>query len=395
MIKKLIAVTLATLGCISVAQAQDACCRDPNRSDVQIYGRMDMGIINANSVQKTATQTTGITQFSSSPNYTSNLGFLARENLGGGTSVAARFEAQVNPADGSSGNSSATGSTNGMFGREANIALANNNWGRLVMGRQINTLYQSWTMMDVRGPFSFGSSLIYQSDGSSFGGSATTKTGISNYTGGSYIARAVSYETPSYKGFRARVLYGSGNTAGDLDAGSTQGIAAMYDRNKLIGTTGYQNIYNSTGGITGRYYWLGGGVRATDKMVVRAGYTMFENPMTKDTNAANSQWALSQISSEYQFTKAVKGWVGYYQMNDQINSANKNRMISVGSEYAFSLRTQVYAGVSFVTNDGTAGWAGYGGGGANANSLNTAAFPSTIGTGKSQTASVVGMVHRF
>jgi predicted porin len=395
MFNKFIVAMIATLGLVSTVSAQESCCRDPNRSDVQIYGRLDVGYIGANSVQNSAGQTVGISQISSSPMYTSHLGFIARENLGGGTSVYARFEGQVNPADGSSGISSSSAATNGMFSREANIGIQNKSWGTFIIGRQVNSIYQYFNQQDVRGGFAFGSSLLYVADGSSFGGTATSKTGISSYTGGTYLSNAVSYQTPTYAGFTGRLLYSAGNTAGDIDNNQKMGMAVSYDKNMFLGTTGYYNSRNSTGGITGRYYWLGAGVRPVKDLTVRAGYTIFENPMTKGINAANSQWALSQVSTEYQFTPTVKGWLGYYEMSDQINSANKNNMKSVGAEYAFSKRTQIYTAVSFVTNEGTAGWAGYGGGGANANSLNTTAFASTIGAGKSQTATTVGMVHRF
>lgn len=396
MFKKYVLMVLMALGSSTVVMAQDSCCTEPNRSDVQIYGRLDAGIVSANSVQNSAGQTVGITQISSSPMYTSNLGFISREKLSENTSVYARFEGQVNPADGSSGISSSSGAANGLFGRESNIGIVNKQIGTFIIGRQVNPAYQAWSQTDVRGPFAFGSSLVYQSDGSSFGGTATSKTGISTYTGGSYISNAISYISPTYKGFRGILLYGSGNVAGDIDYNQKTAVAATYDRGMFTGTTGYQNTRSSTtGAIVGRYYWLGGGIRPTDKSLVKLSYTMFENPMTKASNAANSQWALSTLTTEYRFTDRIKGWAGYYMMNDQINSNNKNTMKSVGGEYAFSKRTQVYTGVSFVTNEGTAGWAGYGGGGANANSLNTTAFPSTIGAGKSQTAYVMGMVHRF
>jgi predicted porin len=395
MFKKYVLAVLLAAGFSATAMAQESCCRDPNRSDVQIYGRVDVGYIGSNSVQNSSGQTVGISQISSSPMYTSHLGFIAREKLNGQTEIYARIEGQINPADGSSGISSSSGSANSQFGRETNIGIVNKDIGTFIIGRQVNSVYQYFNHQDVRGGFAFGSSLIYQSDGSSFGGTSTAKTGISSYTGGAYLSNTVTWQTPTKAGFTGRFMYSAGNTAGDVDNNTKMGLAVSYDKGMWLGTTGYYNAYNSTGGITGRYYWLGGGVRPINGLTVRGGYTIFENPMTKDTMAANSQWALSQISSEYQFTPTVKGWAGYYQMNDKISSANKNNMKSVGAEYAFSKRTQVYTAVSFVTNEGTAGWAGYGGGGANYASLNTTAFASTVGQGKSQTSTTVGMVHRF
>ena len=395
MFKKYVIAVLITAGFSVTAMAQDACCVD-KPSSVQVYGRLDVGVVNANSVQNSAGQTAGITQVTSSPMYTSHIGFKATEKLSGQTEVYARIESQINPADGSQGISSSSAAANGVFAREANIGIVNKEIGTFIIGRQVNPAYQAWSQGDVRGPFSFGSSLVYQSDGSSFGGTATAKTGISTYTGGSYISNAVSYITPDYNGLKGVLLYGSGNTADNTDYNQKTAIAAVYDKGMFTGTTGYQNTRSSTtGSITGRYYWVGGGIRPTDKSLIKVARTVFENPMTKDTNAANSQWQLDAISGEYKLTERVKVWAGYYMMNDQINSANKNTMTSLGSEYELSKRTQIYTAVSFVENQGTAGWAGYGGGGANYSSLNTTTFASSIGQGKNQTAYTVGMVHRF
>jgi predicted porin len=393
--KKYILALLFAAGFSVSALAQDSCCVSKS-TDVQIYGRLDAGVITANSVQNSAGKTVSITQFTSSPMYTSNIGFKATERINSDLAVYGRFEAQVQPMDGSSGLSSSSGASNALFGRESNIGIVSRDVGTVIIGRQVNPVYQAWATTDVRGPFSFGASVIYQADGSSFGGTATSKTGIATYTGGTYISNAVSLTTREYNGIKGVLLYGSGNVAGDNELGQKTAIAATYNKGMFTGTTGYYNARStSNDSSVGRYYWVGAGIRPTDKSIVKFGHTIFENPTAAASNSANSKWALNVISGEYNITPVIKVFGGYFTMKDQINSANKNTMKTLGAEYELSKRTQVYTAVASVTNEGTAGWAAYGGGGANAGSLNTSTFSSAIGQGKDQTAFTLGVVHRF
>jgi predicted porin len=84
-------------------------------------------------------------------------------------------------------------------------------------------------------------------------------------------------------------------------------------------------------------------------------------------------------------------------MQDKITSANKNNSYAAGVDYNLSKRTMVYAIYSRSQNEGNMGFAAYGGGNANLNSLaGTANWPTIIGnSGITQTALAVGLQHRF
>jgi predicted porin len=382
MFKKYALAIVLAAGFSATATAQDT-------SSVQVYGRMDIGVINANNVGTGQS----LTHVTSSPVGTSHIGFRGTENLGGGNSAGFLIESQINPADGTQGVSSGTAAANGVFAREANVFLRNKDFGTLRLGRQVQPIYQYFNQQDVRGGMGFGSSLIYFADGSSFGGTSTAKTGIGTITGSTYGSNIASWQSSDWNGVTVRTMYGFGNTAGDLDYGRRFGVGALYDKGPYILTAGYYQGKSSTGAINAEYQFVGGGYRVTDRWIVRGGYTQFSNPSI--SGSANSKFDLKQVSTAYDLDKAHRIFAGYYNFNDKITTANKSTMLSTGVEKKLSPRTMIYALAAQQDNNGTAGFSAYGGGGANINSLNTAQYPSVVQSGARQMSYGVGMLHTF
>jgi predicted porin len=383
MLKKLVIAGAIVAAATGSALAQ----QQPN---VTVYGRLDIGVINANNV---GTNNQSLTHITSSPIGTSHIGFRGVENLGGGNSVDFKIESQINPADGTQGVSSGSGSANAVFGRESNIGLTNKDLGTLRLGRQVMPIYQYFNQQDVRGGLGFGSSLVYFADGSSFGGTATAKTGVGTITGSTYGSNIASWQSPNWNGLTVRAMYGFGNTAGDIDYGQRMGVGALYDKGSVILTAGYYEGKSSAGVKTGQFQFLGGGYRVTDNLIVRGGYTQFENPSI--SGQTNSKFDLRQVSTAYNIDSAHSIFLGYYNFRDKVTTANESNMISTGIEKKLSKRTMIYALAAQQDNGGTAGFAAYGGGGANVNSLNTAQFSSHVQTGAKQTAYGVGILHTF
>jgi predicted porin len=150
-------------------------------------------------------------------------------------------------------------------------------------------------------------------------------------------------------------------------------------------------LANSNAQVTtvGGNYTFNGGHK------VAAGYTKFNNP---NSTAANTNFNLYEVSGLYQFTGRISGRAGYYQLNDQQNSANGAKMWSLVGQYDFSKRTSAYVGVASMINDGSSGFAPYGGGGANLNSMyaTTASYPNIMQTaGNVQSGIVTGMTVKF
>ena len=141
MFKKLVIAGAIVAAATGSAQAQQ-------QSNVEIYGRLDIGVINANNV---GTNRYSMTHITSSPIGTSHIGFRGTENLGGGNSAGFLIESQINPADGTQGVSSSSGTASGVFAREANVFLRNKDLGSLRLGRQVMPIYQYFNQQDVRG----------------------------------------------------------------------------------------------------------------------------------------------------------------------------------------------------------------------------------------------------
>lgn len=380
--KKLVLATMLA-SAFGLAQAQS--------SAVEVYGVMDVGIVNAN---KVGTNNASSNAFVASPMDTSRIGFRATEDLGGGLKAGFNLESQVAPTNGSQGTSGSSGAANNTFHRAANVQLQGG-FGKIIAGRQLNNVYSlAYNKSDVRGGKNFGSSVIFWNDNSSFGGTSTAKTGLSSMNGTAFMSNAVRYETPVFAGLSGTIAHVTGGVAGDDAASSTTGVSVDYKNGGLNLVAGYLKQHNSAGAESGRFYTYGG-TYAFGKAKVGAGYSRWQNPAA--TTTANTDFDLVSVSGGYQLTQNLFLSGGYYDIQNKVDSANKAQMYALVADYAFSKRTGIYTGWAQTANKGNMGFSPYGGGSSNINSLaGSSQFPSVITTaGQTQSAFVVGMTHKF
>jgi predicted porin len=362
-----------------------------SQSSVTIYGIIDAGFVtatNVGTVPGTATMITpGVMQ-------TSRIGFRGVEDLGGGAKSGFVLETQLVPTDGSNGYGSGSGAGNQMFSRAAYLFLEKQEYGRMQLGRQLNLAYTTFNQMDTRGGINFGSSLDYWADGSSFGGTPTAKTGLSSLNGGNFLSNALRYDTPKIGGFRLGGQYITGGSSMGESYSRLWNLVATYEATKNLNlVTGIFNG-NNTSGVAVAQTWFAGGNYTYNRWKFATGYTSFENP--NGNGAANTKFDLKQVSTRYTPNNKWSVSGGYYNLSDRINSNNGSQTMSLVGDYYLSKRTSLYAGVARSNNQGTSGFAAYGGGGANANSLATKQYPSVLSSGGlSQTAYTVGMMHTF
>lgn len=376
--------TIAGILLASLAGAAQA-----QQSNVTIYGMLDAGIVNAS---HSGTANSSVTGVGTGILSASHIGFLSRENLGGGLTAGAQIEAQVNIDDGSQGKSSSTGAANPVFGRGANVFLESKTLGKVTLGRQENAAWRTYSSMDSTRHSNIGGNPIFLSDGSSFGGTATSKVGLNRYTGGPFVSNALRYDSPVFTGFNVAVSRTFGGVPGDLDAGSSNQIMLRYDNNgPVFGALGYYRAYDTSGDAWGGNNYAGLGLRVTKDLAFTGNYWRLENP--NGGGAANTKFDLYSVGARYVVTPRLAASVGYYQLKDKIDGANGADLQSVILRYDVSKRTQFYTALSGVNNKGTSGFAAWGGGGANANSL--AVTNGLSGAGVDQTAFAVGMRHSF
>lgn len=362
------------------------------QSTVEIYGLIDAGVINARGV---GASNGNSTQFLSSPMTASRIGFKGAEDLGGGLKAGFNLEGGFNPQDGTAGTTSGTGATNGLFSRAANLSLESTSAGKLTLGRQGHAGFQAFNYGDVNGGRNFGSSIIFWNDGSSFGGTSTAKTGIGTITGATFLSNSIRYDSPKFGPFRGSVQYVTGggtdsSTLGNTSASNRTVVTGAFDQGPWGAAVGYTTANNSSSDENARV--VTAGVKYTqDKYQLAGGWANFRNPSA----TTNNDFDLWQVSAKYNVTTKFNTAVGYYDLRDKTTTANQTKLVSLFGTYDFSKRTAVYAGVARADNQGANGFASYGAGGANINSLNTA-LPAAISTaGQDLTAYTVGMVHRF
>ncbi|CAM5196697.1 Putative porin OS=Castellaniella defragrans OX=75697 GN=HNR28_002513 PE=4 SV=1 [Castellaniella defragrans] len=137
-----------------------------------------------------------------------------------------------------------TGSLDGgnMFNRQAFVGLSSDNWGALTLGRQYSAGVDTFTGIEGNGLGDFDKVF-----------------GAVGLSSGTRVNNSFKYTTPSFSGFKAVVLYGTGSTAGsnsttvvrngDTDLGDRGsrasvglsytngplGIGAAYDRQSVYG----------------------------------------------------------------------------------------------------------------------------------------------------------------
>jgi predicted porin len=358
-------------------------------SNVQIYGLIDTGVIGASNSGTANGQVNAVV---SGIHSASHLGFRGTEDLGGGLKAGFKIESQIQADDGSNGKSNSTGSANNTFARGVSVNLADASWGRVEIGRQDNAAWSTYSSLDARRHSNFGGNPVMLSDGSSFGGTATSKTGLNRYTGGSHVSQAIRYDTPTFAGFNATYARMFGNVAGDDSKSAADQYVVRYDNKGMVfGALGYYNTNASTGLSQGRNNFAGVGVRATKDLTLMANRWNMENP--NGAGAANTKFELTSAGARYQINPKLEASYGFYQLKDKVTSSNGSDLNSAGLMYSLSPRTTLLAMYSMVKNKGTSGFAAWGGGGSNLNTLSHSY--GLAAAGSSQSAYAVGIRHSF
>jgi predicted porin len=333
--------------------------------------------------------------FDSGAMETSRLRLIASEDLGGGTTASIVLEQQIASGTGTNGTSSSTGSVNAAFSRNSKFVLADQKFGTLTMGRQNSLIYKTFNIMDARADKNFGSAAVFWNDGSTFGGTSTTKTGLSTITGGSYWSNAVRYDLPVINDLQISGQYVPGGSATDSTYSSRYALTAEWKVNSNLNLViGESKIYGTTGLVTGLTDLYGGRYKFGDT-TIGIGRTVIKNPST--LGASNTSFYLDGFSVKRAMAPNIDITAGVYKLTDNISSANGATEMAIVGDYYFSKNINFYIAVGQTANKGTSGFAPFGGsGGANINSLSTTQYPSVVTVaGQTQKAWTIGVTTRF
>ncbi|MDE1942549.1 MAG: porin [Betaproteobacteria bacterium] len=381
---------LAALGAVSgVAHA-----------DVNLYGVLDVGVAtltNAYSFSpnfvtgavptglKGATQTvTGMMNGGESP---TRWGIKGSEDLGNGNSAFFKLESGFNLASGTLATSGLAGGANNgqmvadtslngqLFGRAAQVGLANKELGSLTFGRMNNL------MLDMIGGYDPVNAQMFSPinfSGFYGGGGETDNARVDN---------AVKYAN-KFGNVNLNLLYSFGGIAGNSNARSNIQANLGYEAGplgiQLAGISAKDTTSISANAAANtvnvlyvdlQSYMLTAKYDVTSAFSLKAGYerdaikapsnpvsdaTMTQiysyNIGTKSYQAAEQDYNVYWVGANYHFTPAVKGSIGYYDAELQssvLAASGSDRYVSGMLEYAISKRTNLYAAAMFDNKGGS------------------------------------------
>src|SRR5258708_14239 len=196
------------------------------QSSVTLYGVVDDAFVYANN-QK------GHSNFYLRQGnlYASKWGLKGSEDLGGGTSAI--FDLQ----NGFDLNNGALSSSGVLFNRQAYVGLQNANYGTFTMGRQSTPYYQ------FVGPLA-SSNWLTGATGAHPGDIDGLDTTIR-------ISNSLIYNTPTWYGVQASVMYALGGFAGSTGKGQTFSGAVRYANGPIGLAAGYLRLNNAQTTTTG------------------------------------------------------------------------------------------------------------------------------------------------
>ncbi|MFD1557969.1 porin [Paraburkholderia silviterrae] len=384
--KALLAAALMSAGVVAHAQ-----------SSVTLYGRLDAGIAYMNGIGvgggPNGPATSGKSQVQLESGYwgTSLWGMKGVEDIGGGNKVLFQLEGSFSTATG------ALGSSGSIFNRWATVGMANDQFGTLLLGREL-----------------FISNGIWDFD--PFGQSNWSSASLVRGRNWPQSSNNISYQSPKLYGFDVYGQYSfsnqtswNGNSTAAGAQGRQDGIQLTYTSSLFQIRGLYDEIRNPTNGTLGGAYDPTGvnagntpqGVFAYSRdymaMVnvflgpfkVQGGYEavrssgmtgqLIGQPTTLDHEWGGVTW---------QATPAAALIAAVYHVNAN-NGGGNATLYTVGGSYNLSKRTLLDLQVATVQNSKSANF------GLNANNYGDSAATTNPLIGHSQTGVYAGIQHSF
>jgi predicted porin len=213
------------------------------QSSVTLYGAVDDAIAYTSNQNGKSN-----TYLKSGSLESSKFGFRGVEDLGGGTKTLFRLESGFNV------NNGAMSDAGQIFSRQAYVGLQNNRYGTLLLGRQY-TPYLLYVGILGSAPMLTGATGAHPGD-------------IDQLDVDSRSSNAVTYASPVIAGFQASGLYGFGNVAGHMGAGTTMSAALRYNSSVVDAAVAYLKVRNDD--VRGAFSTSASGT--FDQSPINAGY---------------------------------------------------------------------------------------------------------------------------
>ncbi|WP_321839234.1 porin [Paraburkholderia bannensis] len=379
------ALTLAAFAAFGIAGAAHA------QSSVTLYGVIDTSLTYVN--HSAANKSLWALGNNSNGNLAgTRWGVKGSEDLGGGLKAIFQLENGFNPSTG--GTSSGV-----MFGRQAFVGLASDQYGTLTLGRQYDPLVD--LIQGITADNYFGSVFATAGD-------------VDNYDNSFRVNSAVKYTSPVYRGLQTEVMYSFGGVAGSTGAKQSYSAALAYNNGPLAVAAGYYYAANSAGDRDG---WSStsdgtfdgpinnGYATAHSLQIARVAAQYTAGSFIFGLGYSNAQYAADANSAfdskqkyntgqgflAYQATPALLVGAGYSYTHASGDTSANYHQFSLGGDYNLSKRTDVYVTAAYQHASGTTRDADTGAVTSAQASIGSYGY---AGTG-SQTLVNLGLRHRF
>ena len=317
------------------------------QSSVTVYGKVDVGgVLESGPAGKTAKVTSGVTGGS-------RLGFKGVEDLGGGLKAAFQLEtglcADSNAgatqtvsvtsttgvkSTGSAGNANFCTGGNSFMGRQAHVDLSGN-FGSVTAGRQYALAFVNLTTID---PF-----------GTGLAGQTTNLFDGGNGFGNPRVNNSVIYTTPNISGFTAAGLFGAGETQGNWRTGRVTGAAATYASGPIYLGAAYAHRTGTDTALALQDVNFGG---MYDFGVFKLHAIVQSTKTAPVATTATQSWQNARDVMVGVSAPVGNGTVmaSYNGHNDRTALNRDANQFGVGSMYALSKRTSLYAAYARIAN---------------------------------------------
>ncbi|WP_321794730.1 porin [Caballeronia sp. J97] len=320
------------LASVHTAQAQGA---------VTLYGIVDNGIVYTHNSGGESTQI-GLNSGSLSG---SRWGLKGAEDLGGGLKAIFQLENGLNL------NTGKMNQGGRLFGRQSYVGLSSSRWGTVTAGRVYDPL----------------TDLVQPSQGDNYLGQTFTSPGdIDNADSSARINNAIKWTSPTYAGFTASLLYGFGGVAGATGSGQSYSAALAYngggvtvaggllhmDRGNASastrGTASADSLFNSS--VNAAY----ASAKSIDIYRIAAQYKFAtvtlggyysDSRYAADASSSFSRTEVYRDASVFAVwmpTAAVLTEISYNYLKSTGDSSARYHQVSIGADYLFSKRTDMY-----------------------------------------------------
>lgn len=344
--QKLLAIAIAGLSGTAFAQ-----------STVTITGLFDTG------VQMFKTESAGVTTKtnrwgSSSNTGTTNLTFLVQEDLGSGMKAGLFLE-----TDPTAGTANAAASV----WNSQNYLYLSGGFGKVSLGYMNNFANTAATTAQPFGTAMGGgyTSAFGRLNGTGVVGAPATVAAATAATAGAFAGardiranNSIKYDTPSFSGFTAGLIYrspnsGSGNAAADAD-GQTQ-VGLNYNNGPINVSYAHSNILSNVAGInTGNTtHNLLGANFSFGSVTLYGGWTSSKvKGVAAAAPAADARsW---NIALKWQATPSLSVAANVLRSDDKLVADQDRSLNALGLDYAMSKRTTAYARWEGGDNDKSA-----------------------------------------